>query len=147
VYILQQDLDQNKQLVTTGACTPGDVNNAVTALAEANAAVLERKESAAKAAGADTLATWNQDLLSLSIDLSELDARSDALQKRLKTLGDVLPQLEAQSSLKSHETNLEGIQSQLADLQTLMAQLTNNLSEKNMPKLVVVESHDEPAKN
>jgi hypothetical protein len=142
----QQEFDQLKQLTPPAATYSPALNNAAAALAQAKVDVLERKEAAAKAAGADTIQSWNQELLSLSIDLSELDARTDAMQQRLRTLGSVLPVFENQSSSNSSEAKLANIHSQMGDLRPQIDQLNEFLADKHVPKVVVVESHDEPTK-
>ena len=86
----QAQLDQDQSNFKAGAASPADISQAGVTLAEAKAALLERKEAAAKAAGADSLDQWNRDLLSLSVDLAELSARSDAIKSRITTLGKIL---------------------------------------------------------
>ena len=126
-----------------------DITRDTAALAEAKAAVLERKETAAEAAGADTIHRWNDDLLSLSVDLAELHARSDALKNRLEILKKAMNEMEERPSEDSLEKSLEGVNDQLDKLAlTLNAEKPVSGLSAVQPKLTVVESTDETgAKN
>lgn len=82
----QKEMDYAKQQHSVGMATESDVDHAVAALADAKAAVLERKEAAAHVAGGDLLLSLNGELLSLSVDLAELHARMTVLKNRLIVL-------------------------------------------------------------
>jgi hypothetical protein len=145
VDIQQKELDLLKSASANGAAGINDINKAEVAVAQAKAAVLERKEAAAQTAGADTLEAWNRDLLSLSIDLAELRARSEATEKRLADLKKVLalakrvdPHGAIQNAVDTASTPIQVLEQQIQSLQATLA-------DKNVPTLTVVESHDEPA--
>ena len=109
-------LDADNGLFKMGGAQMADITRDTAALAEAKAAVLERKETAAEAAGADTIHRWNDDLLSLSVDLAELHARSDALKNRLEMLKKAMGEMEERRSEDSLEKSLEGVNDQLDKL-------------------------------
>src|SRR5262249_6105014 len=52
-------------------------------IAEARAKLLERREAATAAAGGDVIAGWNKELMNLSVDLAECQARAKAINARL----------------------------------------------------------------
>jgi hypothetical protein len=142
-------LDADKGLFKMGGAQIADITRDTAALAEAKAAVLERKETAAEAAGADTIHRWNDDLLSLSVDLAELHARSDALKNRLEMLKKAMVEMEERPSDDSLEKSLEEVNDQLDKIQlTLNAEKPAAGLAAAQPKLTVVESTDETgAKN
>jgi hypothetical protein len=141
----EKELNAEKALHSAGGATDADLNRDIAALAEAKAAVLERQEAAAKAAGADSLQQCNRDLLLNSVDLAELHARSDAMDKRLKVLSNALYQMEQLPSEESLKKSLDEVSGQLQNLELDLKSVTNNLAVKGRPKLRVVESRDEPA--
>jgi cell division protein FtsB len=139
-------LDADNGLFKIGGAQMADITRDTAALAEAKAAVLERKEAAAEAAGADTIHRWNDDLLSLSVDLAELHARSDALKNRLEMLKKAMDEMEGRPSEDSLEKSLEAVNDQLDKLQlTLNAEKPVAGLAAAQPKLTVLESTDETA--
>jgi hypothetical protein len=85
VGVRQKEFDRAQSTNKAGGATAGDVDQAMASLAEAKAKLLEREEAAANAAGGDIIAGWNRELMTLSVDLAELRARSKALDDRLAT--------------------------------------------------------------
>jgi chromosome segregation ATPase len=67
----------------------------VAQLAEARAKLLERKRDAAAESGGDVLASLNKELLTLSVDLRELEARLKFVEAHLPGLRDAMDQLDA----------------------------------------------------
>jgi hypothetical protein len=145
--VRRQEYFAAKSKNAQGQTSNDDVDRAEVAWGEAKAATLERKETAAKAAGADLLQQWNSDLLSISVDLAELHARSGALEKRLRTLSDVLSQMEQLPSEESLKKSFDDLSGKLRNLKHDLNSVTRSLADKGRPKLTVVESTDEPAKN
>ncbi len=139
----QKEMDRIKSLMSQGTATPQQLDEATADLAQAKAALLERQDAAAKAAGADLLSQWNQELLSLSIDLAELHARSDAVGARLQRFSRVLDQMQRFPSEESLRASFDRIDSQLQDVVPLINTLTQNLADQNLPKVTVIESHNE----
>ncbi|MGA2441502.1 MAG: hypothetical protein ABSH08_11120 [Tepidisphaeraceae bacterium] len=144
VDIRQKELEDAKKGQSAAMVSDTDAGRAVAALAEAKVAVLERKEAAAHAAGADTIQKWNNDLLSLSIDLDELHARTKDLETRLQTLRQMLDLLDRKPSIQDLSKSLDDSENTLADLTQKVQTLTDNLN-ADQPKLTVVKSKDEPA--
>jgi hypothetical protein len=140
----QQGIDLETRMVHSGAAPVGDLSRDSAALAEAKAAVLERKEAASQAAGADTIHKWNDELLSLTVDLAELHARMDALKNRMDVLKKALDHAgDKQSVIDSGMKSLEDLNDQIWKIQCTTD--PREYLKKEQPKLTVVESRDVPA--
>jgi len=144
VDIRQKELDDAKKARSAASVSDAEVDRAVAALAEAKVAVLVRREAAAHAAGADTIHKWNDDLLSLSIDLDELHARMTELQTRLRRLRDMLDMVDGKPSAESLTKLIEEIKTSELKMGGELTSLRANL-DAEQPGLTVVESRDEPA--
>ena len=145
--VRRQEFSDAKSKQAQGLASSDDVNKAEVAWAEASTATLERREAAAKAAGADSLQQWNADLLSISVDLAELHARRDAMEKHLEVLSSALSRLEQFPSEESLKKSFDDLSGKLRNLKLDLNSVTHNLADKARPKLAVVESRDEPEKN
>jgi chromosome segregation ATPase len=141
VEVRQKEFDDVKRKHPVAVASDADVDRAVAALAEAKAAVLERKEAAANAAGADTIHKWNNDLLSLSIDLDELNARMKDLQSRLDNLRQALDLVEGGPTVEALSSSIAGMDSHLAGMSKEILKISELLGTEQ-PKLTVVESKD-----
>lgn len=75
-----------KELVTQKSASVAEVNEAIGRVAEARAKLLERKRDAAAEAGGDAMSMLNKELLTLSVDLRELNARLEFCEKRVPNL-------------------------------------------------------------
>jgi hypothetical protein len=139
VNVRQKQLDNMQH--AKDAYTDEDIGNAVAVLAGAKAAVLERREAAAHAAGADIIQKWNNDLLSLSIDLDELHARMTTLKGRLETLTKAIEMMEGEPSMDSLWNSLDEVEDRLSKL----SEPSPGDLRAAEPKLTLVESRDVPA--
>jgi chromosome segregation ATPase len=144
--VKEKELDREKKLVLTGGIANGDVDRTAAELAQAKAAVLERREAAAKAAGADSLEQWNHDLMLLSVDVTELKARVEVMKKRLDELSRAVPVLERAISAKAMSKNLDEIDTEILTLQVRIDHLKRNLNPADEPKVNVLESKNGPVK-
>jgi hypothetical protein len=117
-----------------------EMNKAEIALAEAKAAVLERQETVATAAGGDTITAWNRDMISLSVDLAELHARVDLLQKRLKAMRPLISALETTDVASLHK-DISDLGDQVNQLERGIHNLEYDLSAPR-PTLTVIESYN-----
>ena len=141
VAVRKEDiLKQVRQAAAVATASSADVDRAVADLAQAQAAVLERKESVAKAAGGDSLDQWNQELLSLSVDLAEQSARRDVIKDRLDTLSKVLHAIVNQPSEESLQKKLDDLDEQIRQLGSSIQEVNSRLAKENEPQLSVVQS-------
>jgi chromosome segregation ATPase len=108
----QKSMQRMQEQQKAGVVTNAEADKAVADLAEVRAKLLERKSVAAAAAGGDTLAAWNKELMTLAVDKAELNARLKEINGRLDRLtdaGDVLD-------------HIEQMRGQLADLSKPLAE-------------------------
>jgi hypothetical protein len=147
VDVKEKELEHMQQLRSQGAVPEAGVDQMAVELAQAKAAVLERREAAAKAAGTDSLEQWNHELMLLSVDISELKARIDVMKKRLDQLSEAVPALERAISAKSATQSMDSIDSEIISISARVDRLRRNLDPANEPKVVVLESTDEPLKS
>jgi len=72
------------QLVGQGAVSQGELSKAEAELAEAQVRILERKEQATRAAGGEALADLNKELLTVSVNAADAEARLQFIDASLK---------------------------------------------------------------
>jgi len=135
----QQEVDAEKARYKEAISPALELNQAMAALAEAKAKVMEREEEVAHAAGGDEMQQWNQDLLLLSVDLADLHAQSNALHKRLDVLGQYAGTLGVkQKARDSLEMALNKIEDELNDV--AFSRAGEPAFNAPQPKLTVIES-------
>jgi hypothetical protein len=119
VKIRQEAMDRLKKLHDSGNVSNTEVNEAVSAAAEARAKLLERRRDAAAEAGGDALQAFNRELLNLSIEQRELEARLDYIARHLPGLreaSDLAGDLDrAESDVASARVELRETDAKLRD--------------------------------
>lgn len=140
VTIKERELFRAKQGHSQGAVSDGDLDHAADECAQAKAALLERREAAAKAAGADSLDQWNRDLLSVSVDLAEQNARGNIIKSRVESLRDLLTNIANYPSQNVLQATRDGLDPQIAALQTQLHELDDSVKDANLPKLTVSDT-------
>jgi hypothetical protein len=90
----EQELTRVREMVKTATASKAEAIEAETRLAEARIKLLERRETAGKSAGGDLLGEMNKELLMLSINTAESEARRDYISKLLQHLHDAEPMLD-----------------------------------------------------
>jgi hypothetical protein len=73
-------------MADSGQASMSEVSDAIAAAAESRAKMLQQQRDAAAAAGGNILEKLNQELIALSIDSRELDAKIKYLEERLPGL-------------------------------------------------------------
>jgi hypothetical protein len=136
----QSLLDHDKSGSKVGMNTLTDIDQATADLAAAKVALLERKDAAAKAAGADSLDQWNRDLVAVSVDLAEQNARESIIKSRVEKLRDVLTSIANYPSQNVLQATRDGLDPQIAATQTQLHELDDSLKEPNLPKLTVANT-------
>ena len=119
VELQQKAADHLHEMFTRGLASPTEVDKANTELAEARAKLVERKSLAASTAGGDTLAAWNRELMNLSVDQAELNARLKAINERLNRLSDAGDMLD----------RAEQIRARIADVNKAMTEADAKVSD------------------
>jgi hypothetical protein len=83
----EQELRRMEQLQKAAAISPSEVNGAETELAKSRVALAEAKQRAAGGPAAnDALDAWDRELINLSIEAEDRQARLDYIAARLKML-------------------------------------------------------------
>jgi chromosome segregation ATPase len=83
-----------KELVAQNAASQAEMQEAIGRVAEARAKLLQQQRDAAAAAGGAALEAFNRELMSLSIDCKELEAKLAYLSDRLPKLREVVDQID-----------------------------------------------------
>ncbi|HWE92764.1 MAG TPA: hypothetical protein VG269_02215 [Tepidisphaeraceae bacterium] len=89
-----------QQRYKQGIASITDVQQAEAALAEAKAGAAERRRAIVTGPAADGVATWNRELLNLTIAEKERQARLGYIQARLKTLAEAMPKVEQLQNIR-----------------------------------------------
>jgi hypothetical protein len=82
----EQYLAHLKQMHEVGRSGTAELSQAMAAVADARARLLERQETVADRAGGDVLAAWNRELMNLSVDLAEKQAVLKVMEMRLEAI-------------------------------------------------------------
>lgn len=139
----QKSMERLQAQQKAGVVTNAEADKAVADLAEARAKLLERKSVAAAAAGGDTLAAWNKELMTLAVDKAELNARLKEINGRLDRLtdaGDVLDRIEQMRG------QLADLSKPLADADAAVADLQLHAERDRVEfKLLPDKSTNDPA--
>jgi chromosome segregation ATPase len=102
-----QKAERVKKMVESGAANRADYDEAVAEAAEARARLMDRRSDAAERAGAGTLQDWNRELMRLSVDSAELQARLDKLNQRLKAYTDVADELDRLEAVQASQRDAD----------------------------------------
>ncbi len=86
VKFREANVARNESANKAGAVTQQELDASVAEAAEARAKLLERRGAAVRAAGGDTVADWNREMMNLAVDQAEMNARSKAINERLDRL-------------------------------------------------------------
>jgi hypothetical protein len=144
VELREKEVERKKEMYGQKALARAEVDEAVGAVAEARARLMERKMAAAAAGGGEAVTAWNRELLSLSIDLAELRARTEALDARLKQVTQALSALDRRPSPASLQQRIDDATKQLREVENQINEAGNSLRPENRARLTVIESTDEP---
>jgi hypothetical protein len=143
VELQQKSADQLQAQCKAGVVPQAEADKAIVELAEARAKLLERKSLAASTAGGDTLAAWNRELMNLSVDQAELNARLKAINDRLNRLAEAGDMLDHTEQLRAQ---LADITKQVIDANAKFADLQFHAERDHVEfKILPEKSTNEPA--
>jgi predicted nucleic acid-binding Zn-ribbon protein len=108
-------------------------------VAEAKAKMLERRATAAAAAGGASIGEWNRDLLSLSIELEELHVRVESLEMRLAKLRKGIESLE---KMLQAQAKLPELEIRVKEAKYSLDVNRQNATENQLPKVTIISSED-----
>jgi hypothetical protein len=137
---LRDDEAANSQaMYKTGTLTQAELRAAQARAAEAKARLLERRETVSKAAGTELLGDLNKELVTLTINIAENEARLRYLDERLAGLSKALELVDDLEQLQSATARARR---QLDDAETTYQSLARQIS--TAPPFVVSVQWDDP---
>jgi hypothetical protein len=83
VAVRERELEITRERQADGLISEREAGPAIENLAMARAQLAQHRQAVAKAAGGDLLAEFNRDLVKLSIETAEMEARREFLQRKL----------------------------------------------------------------
>ena len=92
-----------------GMAPRGELDEAMARLAELRAKLLERRQQATIEAGGEVLGAFNRELLTLSVDLREMNARLEFVNKRLDRLRQAMELLDPLERAEREGANARGL--------------------------------------
>jgi hypothetical protein len=147
VDIKEKDLEMARKAQAAAAISNSELNRAMAELAQDKANLLERKETAAKAAGADSLNEWNHDLLVISVDLAELNAKAEVVKSRIASLRDVLEAMTELPPQSELQKKLDDLEDKAADLTAQYRAVKSPLDDPHRPTFAVQKSYERQPNN
>jgi chromosome segregation ATPase len=117
------------------------LNDAIAAVAEARAKLAERQHGGGAASGAagDTLEALSRERVNLSVDLHELEARLEFVEKRLPPLRLAMDKLDA---LQRAEGDLNSAREALAQSTNSYRDMSRRLETADPPQVLVKSMAD-----
>ena len=128
-----------KEMLDAGKISRGEYDDAIAQAAEARARLMERRGEVAERAGQGTLADWNREVMRLSVDSAELQARLDKLNQRLQGYGQIADQLDHYEALQQAQQDAERT---VRDARAHLRELNRELSRVRAARSVITESED-----
>lgn len=126
-----------RQLASTGRLSAADLSNIEAKIADAKARLLERREMAARAAGGEMLAELNRELLMLSINRAEHEARLKAIQESLERFHAASDEVDA---LKKAEKDLHMLEARYEEAMQRAFETEERYQNLRPPTVSVVDS-------
>ncbi len=144
VDLNEAKMEEVKKQVAAGLLPRDQANVSIIAAAEARARLLQRKRDAATEGGGETLEAFNRELLTLSIDLHELDARLEFINSRLPGLREAR---DAMGTLMEADRERAMAFNAAESADEELKKVEKQTSASTPPKLVVLESEDGESAN
>ena len=135
----EAQVERAKQMVEAGKMSRSEYEDAVARAAEARARLMDRRGDVAERAGRGTLSDWNQELMRLSVDSAELQARLDKLNQRLQSFQSIAPQLD---HLEELQHTLEDAEQTMRETRAHLREMNRELARMRPARSVVTDSQD-----
>lgn len=135
----EKQVEMIKGLVESGKAGRNEYEEAIAAAAEARARLLDRRTDTANAAGGESLNAWNRDIMSLSVDTAELQARLDRLSSRLDGFRKIMNDLDSLESLNETRRHTEDV---LRETSEQLRHLQRQLASIRPPRSILLESKE-----
>jgi hypothetical protein len=137
VELREDQLKRLEEQHTAGMAPRADLDEAMARLAELRAKLLERRQQATIEAGGEVLATFNRELLTLSVDLREMNARLEFVNKRLDRLRQATELLDPLEGVEREESNARA----LAEGARMRGR---EIEDRQPPKIEILSSENRP---
>jgi chromosome segregation ATPase len=141
VAFKEEGIEQKKKLHEQGQVSNSELSESLGAVAEARAKLFERREQAALAAGGDILSGWNKELMTLTVDLAELQARAKSIDERLFRFNHTS---DALRELDEYQQTLAEQKRQLNEMEQRLNEAEMNYARHHVG-FTVISSKDDPA--
>jgi chromosome segregation ATPase len=135
----EAQVERAKQMVEVGKMSRTEYEDAVARAAEARARLMDRRGEVAERAGRGTLNEWNQELMRLSVDSAELQARLDKLNQRLQSFQAVAPELD---HLEALQQTLQEADQTMRETRAHLREMNRQLARMRPARSVVTDSQD-----
>jgi hypothetical protein len=137
----QESMRRAEDAYKAGAAPNAELGQAMSAVAEARAKLLERREQAAAAAGGETIAGWNRELMNLSVEMAELKARLKAVSDRLDRYSGAV---EIINNSEQRQQTLTDLSTQMIDVEKRLLDAEANLRSQRV-NISVIGTSNQPA--
>ena len=136
----EQGVERMKQGFESGQTSQSELHEAITKAAEARAKMLQQQRDAAAAAGGAALESFNRELMTLSIDSREMEAKLKYLEERLPRLRAAVESLDDYRQAQ----DAAGLAAQeLRHARTELQKVRIRLEELAPPRVLLKESSNE----
>ena len=135
----EAQVERAKQLMDVGKLSRSEYEDAVARAAEARARLMDRRGEVAERAGRGTLNDWNQELMRLSVDSAELQARLDKLNQRLQSFQTVAPELD---HLEELERTCQEADQTMRETRAHLREMSRELARMRPARSVLTDSQD-----
>jgi len=135
----ESQVERAKQLMDVGKLSRSEYEDAVARAAEARARLMDRRGDVAERAGRGTLNDWNQELMRLSVDSAELQARLDKLNQRLQAFQTIAPELD---HLEALQQTLQEADQTMHETRAHLREMNRELARMRPARSVVTDSQD-----
>ncbi len=139
VEVREKQAELVKSQVERGQSSRAEYEEALAQAAEARARLLDRRSETAESAGGDAVRSWNREIMSLSVDTAELQAKLDRLSQRLANYQKVMDDLDQLDAL--HE-QVETAQDSLRQIDAHLREMQRQLARVRPPRSIVLESDE-----
>jgi chromosome segregation ATPase len=139
VQAREQKAERLKKMAETGIGTQEEYQDALAEAAEARARLLERRQQVADHAGGDTVNAWNREMMKLSVDSAELQARLKALEQRVQSFHTIVNELDDLEALAESRKYAEHT---LHETREQLRALERKLTSIRPPRSIVTQAQD-----
>jgi len=136
----EERIKTTKQMYESGTASREEMSQAVAQAAEAKAKLLQQQRDSSAAAGGTALEAFNRELMTLSIDSRELEAKTKYLQERLPRLREAVELLDDYNRIQQRAADAN---SALDEALREQRNVRDSNREDRTPRVLLKESRNE----